>query len=74
MEKFTGINKKSKNRILEYSNRFKFVNFPDRKKRKLMRSTNDSQPVLYQRAFLAKVHIIAAIHYWLITLLIATKF
>ena len=42
MEKFTGINKKSKTRILEYSNRFKFVNFPDRKKRKLMRSTNDS--------------------------------
>ena len=42
MEKFTGINKKSKTRTLEYSNRFKFVNFSDRKKRKLMRSTNDS--------------------------------
>ena len=28
---------------------------------------------VYQRAFLAKIHIIAAIHYWLLTLLIPTK-
>ena len=106
-KKFTGINKNSRTRTLEYSNHFKFINFSDREKRKFMRSTNDSQPqvnqeteavvtleaadrsschprrmittcrrtalkVLYQRAFLAKMHIIATIYYWLITLLIPT--
>ena len=48
MKKFTGINKKSKTRTLEYSNRFKFVNFSDRKKRKFKRSTNDSRPEMNQ--------------------------
>ena len=43
-KKFTGINKNSRARTLEYSNHLKFVNFSDRGKRKHMRSTNDSQP------------------------------
>ena len=72
-KQLTGIKKNSRTRTLEYCNRFKFVNVLDREKIKFMRNTNDSQPVIYQRASLTKMHIIAAIHYWLITLLIPTK-
>ena len=43
-KKFTRINKNSRTRTLEYSYRFKFVNFSHREKRKLLRSTNYSQP------------------------------
>ena len=47
-KKFTGINKNSRTATHEYSNHFNFVNFSDREKRKLMRSTNDSQPEVNQ--------------------------
>ena len=42
-KKFTEMNKNSRTKALEYSNRFKFVNFSDREKREVMRSTNDNQ-------------------------------
>ena len=88
-KKFTGLNKNSSTRTLAYSNRFKFVNWKRKgnfdSQSELNQETeaaikleptksdyNVSQNV-YQRAFLAKMHIIAAIHYWLITLLILTK-
>ena len=49
-KKFTGIKKNSRTKTMEHSNRFKFVNFSDREKRKLTRSTNDSQPEVNQEA------------------------
>ena len=49
-KKFTGIKKNSRTKTMEHSSRFKFVNFSDREKRKLTRSTNDSQPEVNQEA------------------------
>ena len=43
MEKFPGINESSRNRIVEYSNRFQFFNI-------LNSNTNDSQPEINQEA------------------------
>ena len=45
-----GISENSRTRTLKYSNRLKFVNFSDREKRKLMRSTNHNQPEVNQEA------------------------
>ena len=45
-----GISENSRTRTLKYSNRLKFVNFSDREKRKLMRSTNHNQPEANQEA------------------------
>ena len=49
-KKFMGITENRRTRTLEYSNRLKFVNFSDRGKRKLMRSTNHSQLEVNQEA------------------------
>ena len=50
-----GVTGNSRTRTLEYSNCLKFVNFSDREKRKLIRSTSDSQAEVNQEAEAAAV-------------------
>ena len=50
MEEIYQNKQKQQNQNSEYSYRFKFVNFSHREKRKLLRSTNYSQPEVNQEA------------------------